>query len=351
MIMSDQRMPGMTGRRAAAPGQGDPSRDDAPAVHGLCRYPDRDRRDQPGPRLPILAKPWDPEELEVVVRQAVEHHDLIVEKNRLLAELQADQRQADGGQPAQGGLHRGRQPRAQYAGEPSSWAWSSCWKMSLGEMPARPSGSGSTGSAPRRVGWPGRSSGCSSWSAAASSAAARTETVAHRAAGPPGRRRARSRISSCAGSPWPSTIEPGPGPDRGRSGQDRRRPDQPPGQRRSSSRPTAARSGSGLGRAGPTDWVRVSVSDEGLGVPAERSAIPVRAVLHRLRHAAPLLGRLPVRQAGDRPGTLAGQDVRRAARRAGRGRQQPPARARRSRSSCRDPRRARFARRSRRARP
>ena len=36
-----------------------------------------------------LAKPWDPEELEAVVRQAVEHHDLIVEKNRLLAELQA----------------------------------------------------------------------------------------------------------------------------------------------------------------------------------------------------------------------------------------------------------------------
>jgi len=35
-----------------------------------------------------LAKPCDPEELAVVVRQAVEHHNLIVEKNRLLAELQ-----------------------------------------------------------------------------------------------------------------------------------------------------------------------------------------------------------------------------------------------------------------------
>ena len=35
-----------------------------------------------------LAKPWVPEELEAVVRQAVEHHDLIVEKNRLVAELQ-----------------------------------------------------------------------------------------------------------------------------------------------------------------------------------------------------------------------------------------------------------------------
>ena len=35
-----------------------------------------------------IAKPCDPDELAVVVRQAVEHHDLIVEKNRLLAELQ-----------------------------------------------------------------------------------------------------------------------------------------------------------------------------------------------------------------------------------------------------------------------
>jgi signal transduction histidine kinase len=35
-----------------------------------------------------LSKPWVPEELEAVVRQAVEHHNLIVEKNRLVAELQ-----------------------------------------------------------------------------------------------------------------------------------------------------------------------------------------------------------------------------------------------------------------------
>ena len=35
-----------------------------------------------------LAKPFDPDDLVVVVRQAVEHHNLIVEKNSLLAELQ-----------------------------------------------------------------------------------------------------------------------------------------------------------------------------------------------------------------------------------------------------------------------
>ena len=36
-----------------------------------------------------ITKPWDPDELEAVIRQAVERHDLIVEKDRLLAELQA----------------------------------------------------------------------------------------------------------------------------------------------------------------------------------------------------------------------------------------------------------------------
>ncbi|HEV3163511.1 MAG TPA: hybrid sensor histidine kinase/response regulator [Isosphaeraceae bacterium] len=34
-----------------------------------------------------ITKPWDPEELQTIVRQAVEHHDLVVEKKRLVAEL------------------------------------------------------------------------------------------------------------------------------------------------------------------------------------------------------------------------------------------------------------------------
>jgi signal transduction histidine kinase len=36
-----------------------------------------------------ITKPWDPDELQLVVRQAVEQRDLLVEKRRLLAELQA----------------------------------------------------------------------------------------------------------------------------------------------------------------------------------------------------------------------------------------------------------------------
>ncbi len=77
---------------------------------------------------------------------------------------------------------------------------------------------------------------------------------------------------------------------------------------------------------------------------AGRSAAPVRAVLHRLRHDAPLLGRLRVRQARDRPGPLPGQDVRRASRRQGRRSRAPRAR---HHLRVHDPRRLRACRASR----
>jgi signal transduction histidine kinase len=89
VIMSDQRMPGMTGvdllREAKAI---------RPEVTRLLFTAYADIRAvidaiNQGHVFRYLAKPWDPEELRAVVRQAVEHHDLIVEKNRLLTELQA----------------------------------------------------------------------------------------------------------------------------------------------------------------------------------------------------------------------------------------------------------------------
>lgn len=46
-----------------------------------------------------ITKPWDTEEMQTVVRQAVEHHDLLVERRQLIAELQeknARLREADG---------------------------------------------------------------------------------------------------------------------------------------------------------------------------------------------------------------------------------------------------------------
>jgi signal transduction histidine kinase len=89
VIMTDQRMPEMTGvellRRAMAI---------RPETTRLLFTAYSDIRTvidaiNQGHVFRYLAKPWDPEELEAVVRQGVEHHNLIVEKNRLLGELRA----------------------------------------------------------------------------------------------------------------------------------------------------------------------------------------------------------------------------------------------------------------------
>lgn len=88
VIMSDQRMPGMSGvevLQRARRIRPDATRllatahADVRAVIGAVNE---------GHIFHYLAKPWDPNELQVVIRRAVEHHNLIVEKNRLLAELQ-----------------------------------------------------------------------------------------------------------------------------------------------------------------------------------------------------------------------------------------------------------------------
>ena len=89
VIMSDQRMPGMSGvellRQAKA------IRPEATRLLFTAYADIRTVIDaiNQGHVFRYLAKPWDPDELQAVVRQAVEHHDLIVEKNRLVAELQA----------------------------------------------------------------------------------------------------------------------------------------------------------------------------------------------------------------------------------------------------------------------
>jgi signal transduction histidine kinase len=89
VIMSDQRMPEMTGvellRNAKAI---------RPEITRLLFTAHAEIRTvidaiNQGHVFRYLAKPWNPEELEAIVRQAVEHHNLIVEKNRLVAELQA----------------------------------------------------------------------------------------------------------------------------------------------------------------------------------------------------------------------------------------------------------------------
>jgi len=88
-ILSDQRMPGMSGvellRRAA---------EIQPETTRLLFTAFADLRTvvaaiNEGHVFRYIAKPWDPTELQTLIRQAVERHGLIVEKNRLLGELRA----------------------------------------------------------------------------------------------------------------------------------------------------------------------------------------------------------------------------------------------------------------------
>jgi signal transduction histidine kinase len=88
VILSDQRMPGMSGvevLREAMAIRPETTRLLFTAYSDLHTVVDAINH---GNVFRYLAKPYDPDYLSAVVRQAVEHHDLIVEKNALLAELQ-----------------------------------------------------------------------------------------------------------------------------------------------------------------------------------------------------------------------------------------------------------------------
>src|SRR6516165_2142435 len=83
IVMTDQRMPEMTGVEFLKR-----LRETHPDVIRLLftAYADIkavvDAINQ-GSVYRYITKPWDPDELEMVVRQAVEKHDLVVEKSRL----------------------------------------------------------------------------------------------------------------------------------------------------------------------------------------------------------------------------------------------------------------------------
>ena len=87
VVMSDQRMPEMTGvefLRRVKEMRPDSTRllftgySDIKAVIDAINQ---------GSIFRYISKPWDPEELTLIIRQAVEVHDLIVENRRLLADL------------------------------------------------------------------------------------------------------------------------------------------------------------------------------------------------------------------------------------------------------------------------
>src|SRR5437763_361997 len=87
VVMSDQRMPEMTGVQFLNRVRGDHPE----AIRLLFTgYADLraviDAINQ-GNVYRYITKPWDPDELQTVIRDAVQHYDLIVERNRLLREL------------------------------------------------------------------------------------------------------------------------------------------------------------------------------------------------------------------------------------------------------------------------
>lgn len=89
VILSDQRMPGMTGDAFLAVA----SRVQPDAIRMIFTgYADLEsvvRAVNEGHIFRYIVKPWDPSELESIIRQAVEQFDLLTDRKRLIAELQA----------------------------------------------------------------------------------------------------------------------------------------------------------------------------------------------------------------------------------------------------------------------
>jgi signal transduction histidine kinase len=88
LVMTDQRMPEMTGVEFLMQVRGD----HPDAIRLLFTgYADLraviDAINQ-GSVYRYITKPWDPDDLQLVIRQAVEQYDFLVERKRLLAELQ-----------------------------------------------------------------------------------------------------------------------------------------------------------------------------------------------------------------------------------------------------------------------
>src|SRR5438128_2690722 len=96
IVMTDQRMPEMTGVEFLRRIRGE----HPDAVRLLFTgYADIkaviDAINQ-GNVYRYITKPWDPDELQVIIRQAADQYDLLVERKRLLAELQIKNRELAG---------------------------------------------------------------------------------------------------------------------------------------------------------------------------------------------------------------------------------------------------------------
>ncbi len=320
VIMSDQRMPEMTGvelLRQAKAIRPETTRLLFTAYADIRTVIDAINQ---GHVFRYLAKPWDPEELEAVVRQAVEHYNLIVEKNRLVAELQAANTKLTEANRLKGAFievasHELNTPVSVVLG------MIELWKMSLA---------------------PDAAPGERQWVERIGAAAQRLARTVERMlklvrSGEFGRSLEREPVAiepllrrtidelapylELRGQSVVLVVEPDLDPieaDRDKL------TDVLVNLLANAIKFTPDGGTIRLGAFAEPDqpnWVRVQRPRRGGRSPSRRSAIPLRAILHRFRHPPPFLGRLSVPQAGHRPGTLAGQDVRGAARRTRRGRQ------------------------------
>lgn len=88
LVMTDQRMPEMTGVEFLGYVRGDHPEAIRLLFTGYADIKAVIDAINQGNVYRYIAKPWDPDDLQIVIRQAAEQYDLLVERKQLLAELQ-----------------------------------------------------------------------------------------------------------------------------------------------------------------------------------------------------------------------------------------------------------------------
>ena len=88
LVMTDQRMPEMTGVEFLSQVRGDHPEAIRLLFTGYADLKAVVDAINQGNVYRYITKPWDPDDLQIIIRQASEQYDLLVERKRLLAELQ-----------------------------------------------------------------------------------------------------------------------------------------------------------------------------------------------------------------------------------------------------------------------
>jgi signal transduction histidine kinase len=89
LVMTDQRMPEMTGVEFLSQVRGDHPEAIRLLFTGYADLKAVVDAINQGNVYRYITKPWDPDDLQIIIRQAAEQYDLLVERKRLLAELQS----------------------------------------------------------------------------------------------------------------------------------------------------------------------------------------------------------------------------------------------------------------------